>query len=174
MPKTDEIDNLSLETRNRLRVLLRFSMKLFDKVRREGLLHHLVANKKMKKARAVEVWKLLQEHSDLMDGFDLDTPVGGVRNHSPVRLCRQCAGVGCTTLNNMNVACVDCQEFAEEYIVHDEVWEKAKMEQEGGSLCLHCLEARLGRRIDLEDLKETAALNKSIMYFLGKPPGVET
>lgn len=51
--------------------------------------------------------------------------------------------------------CVDCRvdtdALDEYYMVHDELWEAAGVPRDGGMLCVGCLEARLGRRLEARD-----------------------
>jgi hypothetical protein len=49
--------------------------------------------------------------------------------------------------------CVDClrNTIDEYYMVHDVVWEAARMQPHGGMLCIGCLETRLGRTLTADD-----------------------
>ena len=57
----------------------------------------------------------------------------------------------------LDFMCVDCYEdtsplgLDQYYMVHDEVWEQSGMDGLGGMLCLPCLEARIGRNLEVSD-----------------------
>jgi hypothetical protein len=61
----------------------------------------------------------------------------------------------------MTSTCIDCgranlprPRSGELYMVHDAVWKQADMLPDGGSLCIACLEARLGRRLCRADFTD--------------------
>ncbi len=61
--------------------------------------------------------------------------------------------------------CVDCGvntfETDEYYMVHDAVWRSSGLAQDGGKLCVVCLEARLGRKLTQSDFT-LARVNRCI------------
>lgn len=59
---------------------------------------------------------------------------------------------------NETELCVDCKvncfETNEYYMVTDACWKRAGMTQNGGMLCIGCLEGRLGKRLQPRDFSE--------------------
>jgi hypothetical protein len=53
----------------------------------------------------------------------------------------------------------------EYYMVHNEVWAQSGMDGLGGMLCLLCLEARLGRDLEVSDLMNIP-MNKRIKEYI--------
>lgn len=65
---------------------------------------------------------------------------------------------------NAKLHCADCDdEDLEMYMVTNEVWEEAGMEKHKGLLHLKCLEARLGRRLQIEDFPKYTS-NRAIFF----------
>ena len=56
--------------------------------------------------------------------------------------------------------CVDCRKdtnkSGEYYTVKDEVWATSGLAPHGGMLCLRCLEKRIGRELNVEELWRSA------------------
>ena len=56
------------------------------------------------------------------------------------------------------LSCVDCSvntlDNDEYYMVHDDLWNSAGMDGDGGMLCIGCLEARLGRELTSADFMD--------------------
>jgi hypothetical protein len=50
--------------------------------------------------------------------------------------------------------CLDCREKMTGFMVHDHVWALSGLAKVGGSLCLECFEARIGRAVTSEDLRD--------------------
>jgi hypothetical protein len=51
--------------------------------------------------------------------------------------------------------CIDCgkctSSSGEYYMIYDEIWAASGLEPDGGMLCLHCLERRIGRHLTIDD-----------------------
>lgn len=62
---------------------------------------------------------------------------------------------------------IDTSPFGidEYYMVHDEVWEQSGMDGLGGMLCLECLEARIGRYLEVADFTNIP-MNKPILEYI--------
>jgi hypothetical protein len=68
---------------------------------------------------------------------------------------------------------------SEWYMVHDEVWTAAGMEETGGYLCIGCLEKRLGRRLvpadfaplSINDLRWGGKSDRLVSRLTGQPDG---
>ena len=56
-------------------------------------------------------------------------------------------------LSNSN--CRDCgNDYDEYYMVHDHVWKTGGLAEDGGMLCIGCLEKRIGRRLCCDDFPD--------------------
>lgn len=71
-------------------------------------------------------------------------------------------------MRHNSIRCHDChyliqtdpQTFpSERYMVHDEVWAAADMDENGGELCVPCLETRLGRQLTPDDFPTDIPMN---------------
>lgn len=64
--------------------------------------------------------------------------------------------------------CAECgaKEGLQGYMVHDEVWAQAGMED--GFLHLACLEKRIGRNLEGDDFPDYP-INEGILHFLKRP-----
>lgn len=60
-----------------------------------------------------------------------------------------------------SATCLGCSGRNDSYQVHISVWRQAKMPPYSNSLCLGCLEARLGRRLAIEDFVD-APINRPV------------
>lgn len=68
---------------------------------------------------------------------------------------------------NAKIVCAECggedADTLESYMVHDEVWESAGMDQHKGLLHLRCLETRLGRHLRESDFPRYV-INMAILF----------
>ena len=56
---------------------------------------------------------------------------------------------------NTLLSCVDCKNKTEAYFVKDEIWDLVPKTKRKGSICLSCLEKRLGRKLKKSDFKNS-------------------
>ena len=60
--------------------------------------------------------------------------------------------------------CNDCDRYGLGYMIKDEIWSEAVGESPVRYLCLWCVEKRLGRPVQLDDIDD-APINTPIYYF---------
>ena len=60
--------------------------------------------------------------------------------------------------------CLDCDRYGLGYMLKDEIWSHAMGENEVRYLCLWCVEKRLRRPVQLDDIND-APVNAPIHYF---------
>lgn len=95
----------------------------------------------------------------------------GQPEHAAIRLCRE----ACILFSGLAWdACQDCSKHtagSDYYMVKHELWAQVHPNLYG-MLCLSCLQARLGRRLEEADLLSSVVndLNRAIQAMLGRTP----